>query len=1381
MKSKSLVWVMAGVLLLCLCIAVVSAAPTIGVIDWQKTLGGSSFDLIYGVEQTADGNYIVAGTSGSTDHDITDNHGSLDIWVAKLDPTGTTIIWQKSLGGTNAENGRSVKQIADGGYIVVGATRSNDLQVSGNHGGVDFWVVKLDSFGTLVWQKCLGGSGDEYADSVQQTSDGGYIIAGYTTSTVDSGDVSGHHGGIYDYWVVKLDSGGNLVWQKCLGGTGDDTSWGGVQQTSDGGYIVAGWSNSNDGDVSGNHGDYDIWVVKLDSGGNLVWQKSLGGSLNDRISGDGIQQTPDGGYIVTGYTTSNDGDVSGNHGSFDIWIVKLNSGGNLVWQKCLGGTGEDSAPSVDQTSDGGYIVAGRSGSTDGDVTGNHGGYDAWVAKLNSDGTVLEMVRSLGGTAIEDSPVMVRQTSDGDYIIAASTQSSDGDVTVSYGSYDYWIVKLQTGSIAVSSVPSGANVYIDDTFKGHTPNTFAGYVGPHTVKVTLPTYFDVVRPVTVDSGQTASMSVNMDLIPAVLTQKAKEAVQATMTDVLQGDTSGVEVSVFNTAATITNPVIDVWPGQPPITFGHSGIVSYVDLMPDANDAHAGKFVNTYTDPADGKTKTETQNTNSPETKINGIKAVFTHGAGKQPSPGVLGIPNDPKVWAPTCNLNCDNYYALLISGGSDREHNHVRYWNDISYMYNVLIENNFKPSQIKVLMSDGTDTVYKDRHIATTGVEANDYDSSPLDLSYPADQVNEVNAAATKTNVNNYLAAYAPGGSTPLSAGKSLFIFTTSHGSLISGSTKDTNQVNLNLWNNEAISDVEFVTKLNAIAAGTNITVVMEQCNGGGFYDNWIKSYSGTQKRTLITAADWYEPSWGNGFSDTWTSGLAGHLRGATSTTGWDKSADTIFANDRVSLQESLNYVMPPSPAALRDPYATRTAGAVTGYEHPQIFYAGTSNDPNNQYLNDCSGTVTSKIDQITPATPSIWNQGSHQTISWKATALANRMVKVTLFKSTSTYPVVSCSPGLDAEKTTSVGWYVPSGTGTGVPPTGASYKIKVETCSGTSVSGTSAGTIQINPPATKQGTVTITTNPSTSIKLFWEGTQVATSTPYTRTDNEGKYSVRVTKDSGTDNPKYYPYDATVTITAGQTNTLTTWNLDPKPAGTNGEDLDPAPLGGILVNADQDPALVWMCKYDTCDPLTNPTCAHPTNCVHPANLETPKAKKDLKAGFSYDIYVTKDGFLPSAKQTVYIEKPNPYRTETSLFFTLTQKAEVPAQVLIVPQPLNIGRTGYFLAFVKLPTGYKAADVDAGSVYCEGAPALKLVRLKLFPQIFAVIFSRQDLDDSTTGNIKMSVRGLIKKNGDYDPFRGSTIVNVINKKVTTKEDVDSVMTMPDAQVFTKFNKF
>jgi PKD repeat protein len=226
-----------------------------------------------------------------------------------------------------------------------------------------------------VWQKCLGGSASDFGSSIKQTSDGGYIVAGGTNST--DGNVTGNHGP-QDAWVVKLDKSGDVVWQKCLGGSASE-SGSSIEQTSDGGYIVAGYSSSNDGNVTGNHGSQDAWVVKLDQSGDVVWQKCLGGSSIDY--GSSIKQTPEGGYIVAGYSGSNDGNVTGNHGSRDSWVVKLDENGNVVWQKCLGGSSIDYGRSIERTSEGGYIVAGYSGSNDGNVTGNHGKDDYWIVKL----------------------------------------------------------------------------------------------------------------------------------------------------------------------------------------------------------------------------------------------------------------------------------------------------------------------------------------------------------------------------------------------------------------------------------------------------------------------------------------------------------------------------------------------------------------------------------------------------------------------------------------------------------------------------------------------------------------------------------------------------------------------------------------------------------------------------------------------------------------------------------------------------------------------------------------------------------------------------------------------------------------------------------------
>jgi hypothetical protein len=423
------------------------------IIEWQKCLGGYGYgygaDSAFSIQQTSDGGYIVVGYTTSNDGDVSGNHGGGDSWVVKLDASGN-LLWQKCLGGSGQDAVFFIQQTSDGGYIVAGDTVSNDGDVSGNHGNSDGWVVKLDASGNVLWQKCLGGSEGELFFSIQQTSDGGYIAAGFTYS--NDGDVSGNHGN-GDGWVVKLDASGNLLWQKCLGSSDYDYAES-VQQTSDGGYIVAGYTGSNGGDVSGNHGGGDGWVVKLDVSGNLLWQKCLGGSGGDVIAS--IQQTSDRGYIVAGYTSSNDGDVSGNHGHMDAWVVKLNLSGEIDWQKCLGGSLTDYAESVQQTSDGGYIAAGRTGSNDGDVSGNHGGaYDFWVVKLDASGNLLWQ-KALGGYN-DDRASSIQQTSDGGYIVAGYTHSNDGDVSGFHGYRDFWVVKLAPDNLSTEELSVKAKI------------------------------------------------------------------------------------------------------------------------------------------------------------------------------------------------------------------------------------------------------------------------------------------------------------------------------------------------------------------------------------------------------------------------------------------------------------------------------------------------------------------------------------------------------------------------------------------------------------------------------------------------------------------------------------------------------------------------------------------------------------------------------------------------------------------------------------------------------------------------------------------------------------------------------------------------------------
>lgn len=420
-----------------------------GTEEWQKSLGGTNEDIGYAILEASDGGYIImANTHG----DVSGFHGApsfyYDIWLIKLSATGA-IEWERCLGGTKHEitdNGCQIQQCADGGYILTGKTSSNDGDVIGLQGYCfDVWVVKLTSVGIIEWQRCLGGFSCESSPNIQQCSDGGYIVLAHTDS------VNGN------LLVVKLSATGTTDWQKYLGGAGSETldSYASlanayIQQCSDGSYIIFADTDSNDGDVSGNHGDNDIWIVKLSSTGTLQWQKCLGGTGEEH--GIAIQQDIDGSYIVLGETMSNDGDVSGIHGTFsDIWVVKLTSNGTLDWQKCLGGLGIENAYNLQISTDGGYILTGYTKSNNGNVVGNHGGGDAWVVKLSSTGT-LQWQKCLGGTKSEALP-FVQQCADGGYIFAGATGSNDGDVSGHHSSYTYadiWVVKLNNDAVDVST-------------------------------------------------------------------------------------------------------------------------------------------------------------------------------------------------------------------------------------------------------------------------------------------------------------------------------------------------------------------------------------------------------------------------------------------------------------------------------------------------------------------------------------------------------------------------------------------------------------------------------------------------------------------------------------------------------------------------------------------------------------------------------------------------------------------------------------------------------------------------------------------------------------------------------------------------------------------
>ena len=420
-------------------------------IQWQKIYGGSKDDRAYDIQLTPDGGYIVAGETKSNNWDVTGNNNSSNgyysnNWIVKLTPAGT-LQWQKCFGGIYFDAAKSIKPTTDGGYIVAG-----DIFASSPR-EYDYSVIKLNSNGEIQWQKALGGAADDRANSVQQTPDGGYIVAGYSNST--DGNVTGNHGK-YDYWIVKLSSSGDIQWEKTLGGSSDDKA-NSVQLTADGGYIVAGFTGSNNFDVTGNNGFDDAWIVKLNSDGTIQWQKALGANGQDYTRS--IRRTNDGGYILAGYTYSYRNDFPGFNDRPDYWIVKIDGNGTFQWQRSIGGAYTEIAHAVQPTTDGGYVIIGESNSLDGSITSNLGKTDGWLVKVNSSGAI-QWQKSLGGNQ-NDFGHAVQQTADGGFVVAGYSDSGIGDNTNIYGGDGFWIVKLgpdilNTGEASVDSVVNVEN-------------------------------------------------------------------------------------------------------------------------------------------------------------------------------------------------------------------------------------------------------------------------------------------------------------------------------------------------------------------------------------------------------------------------------------------------------------------------------------------------------------------------------------------------------------------------------------------------------------------------------------------------------------------------------------------------------------------------------------------------------------------------------------------------------------------------------------------------------------------------------------------------------------------------------------------------------------
>lgn len=411
---------------------------------WQKTYGGTSFDLLYDLVALSDGNYLLIGYSGSSvSGNCTEStNGITDYWVIKVDNDGN-ILWQNKYGGNERDNLFSAIETPDGGYLLLGQSLSSPSgdKTAPLYGSYDIWAIKIDSNGNIVWDKTYGGDSTEFISSAIETSYG-YVLVSDSYSGI-SGNKTTSNLGASDIWLLGIDFAGNILWQQSYGGDSWDFVYDTLKTTDDNIILVSSSSSNLSGDfLQNNYGERDYWILKLDLNGNLLWQQNYGGSGFDEARR--IIETSNQEFIIVGFSNS---PISGiknslNYGADDIWILKTDSNGNLLWENSYGGNDYDAASNIIKLTNG-YFITGSSLSG---ISGNkteigYGDYDFWGLKIDENGTIVWQ-KSIGGS-LSDGCNSIVKNSDGTFLLAGSSRSPvSGTKTVaSYGDSDYWLVKL----------------------------------------------------------------------------------------------------------------------------------------------------------------------------------------------------------------------------------------------------------------------------------------------------------------------------------------------------------------------------------------------------------------------------------------------------------------------------------------------------------------------------------------------------------------------------------------------------------------------------------------------------------------------------------------------------------------------------------------------------------------------------------------------------------------------------------------------------------------------------------------------------------------------------------------------------------------------------
>ncbi len=422
----------------------------------SRQIGGTGYDMYSHVTSLNNGDLIFSGFTESVDGIGTGNHGMKDFLIQCMSPAGQ-IKWTKVVGGSKEEggnyngNGSYAAATADGGFYFVGSAMSTDGDIPLMRGFGDVYLAKFNANGTIQWSKTYGGNNTEWVSGIQTTADGGCIISA-TTYSNNNGDVPANHSGpsIADVWIVKLDKDGNIQWNKIYGGTGEETAHD-IQLTKDGGYVFTADVTSEDGDLigsvtpAGSLRRHDIWIVKIDAAGAMLWSKRFGGSDDDDNAKIICTSTNE--FVVGLSSRSLDIDFAANSGLYDIWILKLSATGDLLWKKQMGGGGWDTHSGIAESEDGNYIATGfsYSSSLTGQPVNNKGECDVVLYKLDKTTGNVKWFTGIGGTG-RDFSRGILQLPGNELVLAGETASGTGDFPMPIGNYDAFIIKIAAFNI-----------------------------------------------------------------------------------------------------------------------------------------------------------------------------------------------------------------------------------------------------------------------------------------------------------------------------------------------------------------------------------------------------------------------------------------------------------------------------------------------------------------------------------------------------------------------------------------------------------------------------------------------------------------------------------------------------------------------------------------------------------------------------------------------------------------------------------------------------------------------------------------------------------------------------------------------------------------------